>query len=245
MDDLTQALIASIVFAAVFTQSLVGFGCGLIAMPLLSHIAGIRTAAPLVALINLTVVGALAIRYRNHFSFRAVAPLWVSAVFGIPTGVLLVRHVEEAFTLGLLGVFIAAYALYGLFTPRLPYLKSRAWAYGFGFLSGICGGAYNSSGPPAIVYGNCRRWQPAEFKGNLQGFFLFNTVLTNLSHALNHNTTPAVLHSYALSLPAIAAGVAGGLGLYGRLKPDRFRKAVLVLLAILGVQMVASALWAA
>lgn len=78
-----------------------------------------------------------------------------------------------------LGVVIVAYALYALFNPTLPELAQRSWAYGFGFAGGVLSGAYNTSGPPVVIYGTCRCWQPAEFKSNLQGYFLLTRRLAN------------------------------------------------------------------
>jgi hypothetical protein len=139
--------------------------------------------------------------------------------------------------LALLGAIIAGYALYGLLNFKLPRLLHPAWAYGFGFLAGMLGGAYNTSGPPAIVYGNCRRWIPAEFKSNLAGFFLLNDAIVIASHAWGRNMTPIVLHSFLWALPVIGLGLLAGISLDKYLNPDIFRKVVLVLLVVMGVRL--------
>ena len=118
-----------------------------------------------------------------------------------------------------------------------PRLKHPAWAYGFGFLAGVLGGAYNTSGPPVVIYGNCRRWPPAEFKGNLQGFFLVNDLLVVAGHALSRNLAPPVLRDYLIALPALALGLFVGSKLDQRLDPELFRKVVLVLLVVMGLRM--------
>jgi len=228
----------TIVFFAVFTQSLTGFGLGLISMPLLTELLGIRMAAPLVALVSLTSMTILLIRYRQAFNLRSVRQLWMSSLLGIPLGVSALRHVDEQVILTLLGIVITSYALYALFKPTLPEIKRSGWAFGFGFVGGLLSGAYNTSGPPVVIYGSCRRWSAAEFKSNLQGYFLLNSLMLNGTHALNHNVTSLVLTSYLIVLPAVGLGLWAGLSLDKHLNPVLFRKMVLGLLMLLGLRLI-------
>ena len=133
---------------------------------------------------------------------------------------------------------IIGYALYGLFMPRLPEIKEGRWGYLFGFLGGILSGAYNASGPPVVIYGTCRRWEPIEFKSNLQVFFLFNTFLVNVIRILNHDYTARTFHDYLIVLPALVLGLLAGSSLDRWLNPAIFRKIVLWLLLALGVQLI-------
>jgi len=50
-----QLTVVFIIFLAVFTQSLSGFGSALVAMALLPALIGIHQAAPLVALVMATI----------------------------------------------------------------------------------------------------------------------------------------------------------------------------------------------
>ncbi len=234
MDLLLTALI---VLLAVFTQSLTGFGSALVAMALLPGLIGMQSATPLVALMSLTVELVLLARYHSSLNISAVWRLVLASLFGIPLGILFLSRVNEGLVMTLLGMIIAGYAIYALLDIRLPELKNPAWAYGFGFFAGMLGGAYNTSGPPVVIYGNCRRWLPAEFKSNIQGFFAINSVLVVSGHAWSGNFTPLVLKSYAYAFPAILLGMLLGIGLDRYLKPELFRKLVLLLLLVMGVRM--------
>ena len=234
----TLLLPALIVFIAVFTQSLAGFGVALVAMALLPTLVSIQVATPLVALVGLTLETFLLIRYRSALNIRAVLPLALAAMIGIPLGVWALKEIDERLILRVLGVVIAAYALYALPGFRLPELRSPAWAYFAGLIAGALGGAYNTAGPPVIVYGDCKRWPPAEFKSNLQGFFLVASVFVALGHALSGNFTPQVWRYFLWSLPAVALGFLLGTALDRYINPLVFRKIVLVLLVILGVRLI-------
>ena len=231
-------LLIAVVFFAVFTQSLTGFGSGLIAMAILPELLGMQVAAPLVALMCGTLEFVLLVRYRSALKLAAVWRLIIASIVGVPLGIYAVARLNEEIILTGLGVVLAGYALYALFNLKLPQLNHPAWAYGAGFLGGLLGGAYNTNGPPVIIYGSCRKWEPAEFKGNLQGFFIINSLLVITSHAVSRHLTPTVWHDYLLILPAFVIGVLAGVRVDRYLNPLIFRKIVLVLLVLMGLRMI-------
>ncbi len=235
MDIPNPLLIGLIAFAGSLTQSFAGFGVGLVAMPLLIALMGIRGAVPLGAVIILTVVLVTLLRYRRHLDLRAVAPLWLTSVVGIPIGVFALSHGSERVLVVIFGMLVIAYAIYAIRTPNLPVIKSPVWAPLFGLIAGFCTGAYNGSGPPVIVYATCRRWEPDQFRSNLQAFFIINTGTVNLVHLIYGHFTPTVVTSYFASLPGIALGILAGFGLARRFSPEQFRRVVLWLLLFLGI----------
>lgn len=231
------------IFLAVFTQSISGFGSALVAMAILPAILGIQITTPLVALVSLTLESVILYQYRHEIRFRKVIPLLLGAIIGIPIGVTLLKQVNEVYVLAILGTVIAGYAIYALLNVKLPALSNALWAYLTGFISGVLGGAYNTSGPPVIIYGDCRRWSPGEFKGNLQGFFLVSTFIVVITHWLSGNFTSEVLHLYLLTLPAIVIGLIAGFLVSRYMPAATFRKVILWLLVLMGVRMIITALF--
>lgn len=226
-----------VVFLAIFTQSLTGFGLALVSMPLLAAALGIQTAAPLVALVALLAELILLIYFRQALNLSVVWRLALASVFGVPVGVLALRRLDEGVILAALGLVVAGYALYALLNLRLPALDGSLWAYLAGFLAGVLGGAYNTSGPPVIIFGHSRGWPPAGFKANLQGFFLVNSVVILAAHLWAGNVTAAVWGHLLVSLPAIGLGLWAGLSLDRRIDPAAFRRLVLVVLLLLGIRL--------
>lgn len=227
-----------IILLGVFTQSLTGFGSGLVSMAFLPSILGVRTAVPLVALVTGTIELILLIRYRGAFNLRNVWRMTAASVIAIPLGGWALGRMDEDILLTILGLIIAGYALYALLNFKLPQLNNPAWAYLAGFLAGLLSGAYSVGGPPAIIYGTCRRWEPAEFKSNLQGFFLVNDALAIVVHGWYGRLTPEVTRYYLFALPVIAIGITAGTSLDRYIDPPTFRKIALFLLVIMGVRMV-------
>jgi len=212
---------ALVILLAVFTHSLSGFGIALVAMALLPNLVGIQIATPMVALVAITIEIFLLIRYREALNLKAVRPLALSSILGVPIGVWALSGLDERVALVSLGVVISGYAIYALLRLRLPTLHNPLWAWGAGLMAGILGGAYNTTGPPVILYGNCKDWPPAEFKSNLQGFFLVSSLFITISHALAGNFTPTVWRYYLWTLPAIAVGILAGISLDRYLDPER------------------------
>jgi uncharacterized protein len=238
-----QLTIVFVIFLAVFTQSLSGFGSALVSMALLPAVVSIHVATPLVALVVLTIEVFLLIRYRQALNIGAVWRIIVASLAGIPFGILLLSRLNDGTMMTILGIVIAGYAIYALleaFSNRiqLPKLEHPAWAYGSGLIAGMLGGTYNTSGPPVIIYGNCQRWGTAEFKGNLQGFFVPSSLVIALAHAWNHNLTSEVWQLYLWSFPAMFLGTLAGTSLDRFIHPVTFRRIVLVLLVILGIRLI-------
>jgi uncharacterized protein len=231
-------LIALIMFFAIFTQTVAGFGTALIAMPLLISALGVQAAAPLVAIVAIAAEVILLIRYRHAINLRTVGSLSAASLIGIPLGVFVLQRADERFVLALLGVIITGYALYALLNLRLPEIKHPNWAYGFGFVGGVLSGAYNTGGPPVVIYGSCRRWSPQEFRSNLQGYFLLNSITTIISHTLAHHYTPFVWQTFLFAFPGAMLGLAFGISLDKYINPLLFRKIVMVLLFFLGLNLI-------
>jgi uncharacterized protein len=230
-------IVAIIAFLSALVQSSIGFGFALIAMPLLVSIIGIHTAAPVVAIAATLVEIVILFVYREAFNFDVVKNLVFAAILGIPIGVLAVRYINSDIVNKFLGIIIIGYALYALFAPRLPELAGKIWTFFFGFIAGVLGGAYNTAGPPVVIYGNARRWPPDEFKSNLQGFFLVNGLVVIAVHTISRNMTGDVFQNLIYTLPGLALGLAAGFLLSKRINPGPFRNIVLIALLFLGASL--------
>ena len=236
---MSEPLIVLLTIAvASISQTAVGFGTPLIAMPVLVPLLGIQTATPVSTLVGLLLSILILIRFRQTLNFRAVIHLLLATLVGVPVGVALLTWVDADPLTTFLGILLVGYALYGFFAPKLPRLDHLAWAYGFGFLAGILGGALTSSAPAVVVYGSCRRWEPEAFRTNLQGYFLVTNTAVLIAHGIDGNLTTSFWRVALWSLPGIALGFLAGLWLAHRIDPNRFSQLVLLLLLLLGLNLI-------
>ena len=230
-------LVTLIVFLAIFTQAASGFGLALVSMPLLLLLMDIKIATPLIALIGGVSEIFMLLHYRHALNFKAIIRLSLASLVGIPIGVWALDVVDAGVITAVLGIIVILYSTYALLQFQLPTLANRNWAYSFGLIGGVLSGAFNASGPAVVTYGTCRNWLPAEFKGNLQAFFLLNSTMTFIAHATSGNFTSSVWQSFLWGMPGAFLGMYLGFKLDGRLNPEQFRKIVLLLLLVLGVRL--------
>lgn len=227
-----------ILFFASFTHSVAGFGFAMVSMPPLVGLVGVRVATPMTALLSILIQVPILLRYRKSFRWPNIVQLAITVTLGVPIGVLALKRVNPDIITTLLGVIVAGYALYSFFAPRLPELKSPLWAYPFGLLSGILSGAYSTGGPPLIIYADFKQWEPAEFKVNLQGIFMFTSAAQMISHLAAHNLTVTVWKDVLFALPGVIVGAVIGLSLDKVINLVLFRKIVLFLLVLLGLRLI-------
>jgi uncharacterized membrane protein YfcA len=229
--DPTTLAVLSVVLFATLVRATFGFGDALVAMPLLVMIVGLKTATPLVAL-NACTIGLiiLAGNYRA-VRFGVAVRLIVSTFIGIPIGLTLLKGAHEGVMELVLAVVLLGFSLYQLTNHEGARLKSDRYSYLFGFVAGVLGGAYNTNGPPVVIYGSLRRWTPAEFRATLQGYFICTGLMIMAGHALAGLWTPKVGGLYAASLPIVFVSIWAGSHLHRRLHPEKFAKGVYLLLA--------------
>jgi uncharacterized membrane protein YfcA len=230
-------LAGAIIFVASALQRVFGFAFVLVAMPLLSLFLEIRTVAPLIALFLPLITGILAFRMRMSFDRRTVFPLVVGAAAGIPLGIFFLVTYSDRLIKDVLGAVIVVYSAYSLLARRLPW-KMPAWtSYGFGFLAGSMGGAFNTSGPPAVFYVSSQQWPKIKTVASLNFFIFATSVLVLFFHLASGNVTVDITLTFMKLLPPMAVGMAVGSHLFGRLDEERYRKGLFALLLAMGVML--------
>ena len=229
-------LILIILFCSSLIRSTFGFGDAVIAMPLLALVVDLRVATPLVALIAFTLGILILLGNFRHIEIRCAWRLILSSAFGIPIGLLLLKASFENILKIVLAILIMAFALYQLIQPRLSIIRQRN-AFLFGFIAGILGGAYNTNGPPVIVYGTLRRWTPQSFRATLQGYFVTTSLFILAGHALGGLWTTEVLQSYLMAIPLVLIAIFGGQYLHRRIPAEKFNKYIYGLLTCIGLSL--------
>ncbi len=232
-------LVVAIVFLGTSVQSLSGFGFALIAMPLVTIVLGVQTAAPLIALVGLTLYTINLLRFRRAVNVGELLRLGAASALGIPVGIWLLSSIEQVLVERILGAILIAYAAYVFLQPAARRALSPRWAYTAGFVAGCLGGAYNTPGPPVVVYGSLRQWPKDEFRAVLQALFLLNAVLVVASHTVAHHVTLEVLTFYLYAVPALVLGILIGSRIDRKVDRNRFGIIVAVMILILGMVLAA------
>ncbi|MGF1461323.1 MAG: sulfite exporter TauE/SafE family protein [Leptolyngbyaceae cyanobacterium] len=228
-------LTALILLLATLIASTFGFGAGLVAMPPLTLLLGLATATPLFGLVGPTIASIILIRHWRLVDFASAWRLILSTLCGIPIGVWLITQIPSDLMTRCLGSLLVGYGIFRLGQWPLIRFDTTRWAALFGFIGGILGGAYNTNGPPIVIYGEMRRWAPRQFRATLLGYFLPTGVSISLGHAVTGLWTLKVFQLYGLSLPGILVAIAIGSRINQQLNTERFQSLLSGLLIILGI----------
>ena len=140
-----------------------------------------------------------------------------------------------------LGILVILFGLYNLANRYLKMVDlsrvsgGTVLTYLFGFVAGVLGAAYNTSGVVITIYAMLRDWAPERFRSTLQSYFVFTGLFILASHGLVGLWTPDVLRLYVTSLPLILVAIFLG-GKLNRLIPQgQFDGYVNVGLLIMGL----------
>ena len=235
------AYVLVVIFVATLIRSTFGFGEALVAVPLLALRLPVNIAAPLAVLVSTIIAGVVLVQDWRHVELRSATGLILSALPGIPFGVLLLAWGNQHLVKSILGILIIGFSIYSLAASTARRLSEDhyGWLLGCGFLSGVLGGAYGMNGPPLAIYGALRRWTPQHFRATLQGYFLPASLAGLMGYAALGLWTGALTRYFLLSLPAVAAATLLGRVINQRMKGAGFFRFVYVgLIAVEGLLLV-------
>ncbi len=233
--------VLAVLFCSTLHRATFGFGDALIAMPLLSLFIAVELATPLVALVSLTGAAIILARDWRGVARGDALRLIVAALFGVPLGAILLTELDHRIVKTFLAALVITFSLYNLWRPRLRAVLGPRWAPVFGFAAGALGGAYNTHGPPIIIFGSLRGWPPQQFRATLQGYFLPVGIAAVLAHALNGRYNAVILTWFVWSLPVVLTSMWIGEHLHRRVRGRDFARLVYGILIAIGLVLLWSA----
>jgi hypothetical protein len=236
--SLLPILIGLILFFATMVRSVFGFGGGLIAMPLLTLVIGVQTAAPIAAALN--TFNALFILLFNwrKVDISSAWRLVLASLCGIPLGLLLLTKVYEALVTGILAVVIIIFSVYNLIKPQVKARVSKHTAYIFGFFAGILGAAYNANGPLAVIFGTLRKWPADSFRATLQAYFFPVGIIILLGQGATGLITEEVIQYFWVLVPMFFIGLFVGERINRSMSLSAFEKGIHLFLIATAVFMI-------
>ena len=236
--DSQLACVMAVMFFAAIIRSAFGFGEALVAVPLLAMVLEVETASALVAIAGICNSVILLCTGRDSADWQGAAWLIVSALVGIPIGVYVLTHVPEPLVKRLLAIVVITFALFSLSSRRNFRLTSDYWAVPFGVVAGVLGGAYNTSGPPLVIFGTLRGWSPQQFRSTLQAVFLTNAIVVLSVHYAAGLWSDEVAGFVWWILPLLILAAPMGYWINRRIHPEHFQRLLYGLLLALGFMLI-------
>ena len=218
------------------TQTVTGFGAGIVIMMVLPLFFPVVSAAAINSSICTALALGLAWHYRRQVRWKLI--LWSAICFGTAStlAVTYLSALKSDLLLKLLGVCLMALSIYFLFfSQKLRVKATTGTAMVCAGISGTLGGLFGIGGPPMVIYYLAALEGKEEYLGTLQMFFAITGGYICLLRALQGTYTADMVPLTLLGILATLLGMQVGRRIVDRMDEQVMRKVIYVFLAITGV----------
>lgn len=218
------------------TQTVTGFGSGIVIMLFLPYIMPVMQASGLNVLMTMILNVMLIAKYRNHIRMRLVAaPALIS--FAVSTAAIYIgKNLDLNVMKVIFSLFLIALALYFIFFSRKIRLEANPpTVLACASLAGIANGFFGIGGPPMALYFLAVTKEKEEYIGTTQTYFLLTSIYTTIIRMMSGVFDKELL---LLAVPGIAAILIGewiGGRIVDKISHDKMTKLIYFFLLASGV----------
>jgi uncharacterized membrane protein YfcA len=225
-------------FAGALVSGLVGFAFSAVAGAILLHMMPPTEAVPLMMLCSILVQMTSMIAVIDAVQWKQTLVFVVGGLIGVVPSIYLLQHVDtRLFRIGF-GAFVAGYAAYMLLKSAAKRRPSTGGVIGeglVGFGGGLIGGLTAMPGALPTMWCDLHGLPKTEQRGVVQPFILIMQLVALALLLPRLGRSPDMLFDFAVCAPALAAGTAAGVALFGRVDDVMFRRVVLAMLLVSGL----------
>lgn len=234
------AVILLVVAFASAVKSALGFGFPLISVPIAANLVGARNAVLLIAIPVIVTNFAILLRGGGTLAdLRRFGSLLLGVFGGTIAGAQLLGRLDPRWLALAVGGTALVFALMSLLN-LVPTISPRAQTYAgptVGVVSGVMGGTTGIFAPLIAAYIQSLQVEKRIFVYWLTASFLLGGITQALSYyRLGLYSTPLLIYAGLTCIPALI-GVQLGFWVQDRMSADAFRKGVLLLVLISGLNL--------
>jgi uncharacterized membrane protein YfcA len=226
---------AALIICAAIVRGYSGFGFSLLAITGLSLFYPPAKAIPAIFMLELAASLHLLPSIWREIHWRSLGWLMAGALLGTPVGVYaLANFASTPMTIALAGFVLLAAALLwkGFALRKMP---SAPATFAVGTATGMANGAFGLAGPPVILFYFASPAGHAAGRASLIAYFLFTDAVALGFLAREGLVTREAGLLALVFLPFLLAGVWLGARSFKSADPARFRKIVLMVVAVLAL----------
>ena len=217
------------VFLGSLVLGTIGFGLGMVAMPvLLLILAPQETVVIINAMIVLTAGLTLAQTWR-HLRLRETWPFVVAGLPPIPIAVVLLDSADPVVLRLVIIALILTLGVMSLFQLRLPGARRKLAAPVCGFMTTLLVATLGVGGPLAGLYSIEQGWSRDAIRGTLALYFVLATTLALALYAVVGLVPRETAQNVGVLAPAVILGSAAAAVVARRMTSGVFRYAVLAI----------------
>ena len=209
------------VLVGALTQRITGVGFALVAAPLLVLVGGPFQGILLANLLGSIVAAVVLLSSWRDVDWRKAVLLGIPALIAVPIGAWVARTLPPAPLLVLVGLLVVIALTAVLLSERARVLRGPGGAVAAGAASGFMNVTAGVGGPAIVLYTVSTAWEHRRFLATFQAY----TVVVSVASMLAKGGLPRVSSAQLLlCLAGLAAGLAGGQVLSGRVDHESARR---------------------
>ncbi len=230
------AWLATVALMAGVVQSTVGFGFGIVFLALAGLLVDVKMASMVSAFVSVVLNGKLLLNLHRHINWKRLRPILISVIIATPFGVLFLQKISSDWFNLFLGLLIL-WALQQQFYPTQAEKRPSNTLIGvpMGLISGLFAGAYNTGGPPLVVYVQSQGLERLEKIASLQLLLLVGSLVRVEEMWRQDVLVPDLLWPVLISCVATIIGSAIGLRLLNHISDIWFKRIMGVFLLVLAI----------
>lgn len=232
------ALMGLAVFAGALVSGAAGFAFSAAAGAILLHVLAPKEGVPLMMACSIAVQATSLLWLRQVMCWRESVRYLIGGALGLVPALYLLTRVDPIKFRAAFGVFLVAYAAYMLLRPQsllLQRIKSRMFDGIVGFTGGLIGGLTAMPGAAPVVWCDLRGLPKEQQRGVVQPYIAAMQLVAMALLIGSGNLSRSVAVDFAITLPALLAGTALGIFLFGKIDDATFRRFVLIALLVSGL----------
>jgi uncharacterized membrane protein YfcA len=167
LDTAALGVLIPVVCIATFVFITVGFGGGVVAVPLALLFLEPRFALPVLAIVEACTAVYLLKKHHREVVWPDVGRIVPASAVGTVAGVWILVSLSAPWLMLSLSAFIAVFLLTRGLTPQSQTPIPRFWAIPSGLLAGVCSGAFGAGGPPSAVYFSLRQLSVDQLRSSM------------------------------------------------------------------------------
>ncbi len=223
-----------ILIIAYVLRGITGFGSGLIAIPLLALMLPISVVVPMVSILDYTASLTHGMKHRSNIQWRQILPLLPFTLSGILLALYLFNTLDARLLKQFLGAFLIIYALYSLYTVKLPVHRSLLWAVPGGMFGGLISTLFGTGGPFYVIYFQLHGLGKAAFRATIATILLLDGTTRIIAYYINDFYTRDTLILIAAGFPVMAVSLYAGGHIHTSISHQAIQKGIGILLLISG-----------
>jgi len=233
------AAFALIFFLATTTQTIVGFGCVVIALALGAQLFPVHALLAWLVPVTLGLSGYIVLRYHRQIDWSLLLRMILPPMLvGLALGQLLFYTLHAGWLRPLLGTLVIVLAAEALLVGRRRSSRGSEHITPWTFAAGVAHGLF-AAGGPLLVYGVSRRpLDKGSFRSTLAAVWLTLGTILTISYVIGGTLKSRQLPELFVLLAILPVGIGAGEWLHRRVDEDMFRRLLYLVLLLAGIGLI-------